>query len=86
VLYTLRDQAVAALTRRFVTHPWPATFLLIVSPLVTWLWLGAIICVIGGLIALLTAPVARARRRARVRALETPGPATAPAPPVRELV
>jgi cytochrome c-type biogenesis protein CcmF len=86
VLYTLRDQAVAALTRRFVTHPWPATFLLIVSPLVTWLWLGAIICVIGGLIALLPAPVARARRRARVRVLETPGPATAPAPPVRELV
>ena len=49
-----------ALTHRFVTHPWTVTFLLEVSPLVMWLWLGAIICVIGGLIALWPAPPPRA--------------------------
>jgi cytochrome c-type biogenesis protein CcmF len=83
VLYRLRDEAVAGLANRFVSHPWPATFLLIVSPLVTWLWLGALICVIGGLIALVPAR-SPARRRTRVPAFDAPPPA--PALPVRELV
>jgi cytochrome c-type biogenesis protein CcmF len=81
LLFTLRDQAIQGLTRRFVTHPWPATFLIIVSPLVTWLWLGAIISIIGGLIALWPMP-ALARRRARATAA---APA-APAVRTRELV
>jgi cytochrome c-type biogenesis protein CcmF len=63
-LFTLRDQLINELTQRFVTHPWPATFLLIVSPLVTWLWLGGIIVAFGGLIALWPIPVL-ARRRVR---------------------
>jgi cytochrome c-type biogenesis protein CcmF len=63
-LYVLRDRLVTELTQRFVTHPWPATFLLIVSPLVTWLWLGGIIVAIGGLVALWPSP-ALARRRVR---------------------
>ncbi|HEY5316584.1 MAG TPA: heme lyase CcmF/NrfE family subunit, partial [Solirubrobacteraceae bacterium] len=63
-LYALRDRLVAELTQRFVTHPWPATFLLIVSPLVTWLWFGGIIIAFGGLIALWPIPVL-ARRRVR---------------------
>jgi cytochrome c-type biogenesis protein CcmF len=55
-IFQLRDRAVQELTHRWVTRPWPTQFLLEVSPLVTWLWLGAIIAGIGGLIAL--APVA----------------------------
>ncbi|MEA2196832.1 MAG: cytochrome c-type biosis protein CcmF [Solirubrobacteraceae bacterium] len=63
-LFLYRDQLVGELTRRFVTHPWPVQFLLIVSPLVTWLWLGGIIVGLGGLIALWPIPVL-ARRRVR---------------------
>jgi cytochrome c-type biogenesis protein CcmF len=63
-IYALRDRLVTELTQRFVTHPWPATFLLIVSPLVTWLWFGGIIVAFGGLIALWPIPVL-ARRRVR---------------------
>jgi cytochrome c-type biogenesis protein CcmF len=61
-----RDQAISELAARFVSHPWPATFLLIVSPLVTWLWLGAIVMAVGGLIALSPVP-AFTRRRATSR-------------------
>jgi cytochrome c-type biogenesis protein CcmF len=73
VLFQLRDLAIRALTQRFITHPWAATFLLIVSPIVTWLWLGAIIAAIGGLIALWPLPPPRRRRRT-------------PAPPRRRAV
>jgi cytochrome c-type biogenesis protein CcmF len=76
--------AIQGLARRFVSHPVPVTFLLIVSPLVTWLWIGAIIAIVGGLIALWPAP-AGARRRAPVPVFDAPAPA-APAVPVRELV
>jgi cytochrome c-type biogenesis protein CcmF len=61
-LFALRDAAVAGVARRFVTRPWPADFRLIVSPLATWIWIGAIITFTGGLIALWPAP-ATARRR-----------------------
>jgi cytochrome c-type biogenesis protein CcmF len=61
-LFALRDAAVAAVARRFVTRPWPADFRFIVSPLATWIWLGALITVFGGLIALWPAPVAARRR------------------------
>ena len=40
-----------------------ATFRLIVSPMVTWIWLGAILAFLGGLIALWPPP-----RGARSRA------------------
>jgi cytochrome c-type biogenesis protein CcmF len=61
-LFALRDAAVTAVARRFVTSPWPADFRFIVSPLATWIWLGAIIVFLGGLISLWPAP-ATARRR-----------------------
>jgi cytochrome c-type biogenesis protein CcmF len=61
-LFTLRDAAVAAVARRFVTRPWPADFRFIVSPLATWIWLGAIVVVLGGLIALWPAPLTARRR------------------------
>ena len=55
--------------------PPPATFRLIVSPLVTWIWIGALIVLLGGLIALWPAaaparrgpPSARAFGRGRGR-------------------
>jgi cytochrome c-type biogenesis protein CcmF len=60
--WQLRDQAVTGIARQYVSHPIPVQFLLIVSPLVTWLWGGAIICLIGGLFALWPAPFAARRR------------------------
>jgi cytochrome c-type biogenesis protein CcmF len=57
-----RDLAVTGLVARYISHPWPVDFLLIVSPLVTWIWLGALIIAGGGLIALWPVP-ALARRR-----------------------
>jgi cytochrome c-type biogenesis protein CcmF len=84
-----RGLAIAGLASRFVKHPWPANFLLIVSPLVTWIWLGALIIACGGLIALWPVP-AFARRRGRspatLRALEAAAAdRTELAVPVREL-
>ncbi len=61
-----RDLAVAGIARRYITHPWPVEFLLIDSPLVTWLWLGALIMAVGGLIALWPVP-SRPRPGARLR-------------------
>ncbi|MDQ6834775.1 MAG: heme lyase CcmF/NrfE family subunit, partial [Actinomycetota bacterium] len=61
-LYQLRDAAIRGLAQRFISHPWPSTFLLIVSPLVSWLWAGAIIAALGGLLALWPLPPPRRRR------------------------
>jgi cytochrome c-type biogenesis protein CcmF len=80
---TERARAIAGLTSRFVTHPWPAEFLLIVSPLVTWIWLGAIIIAAGGLIALWPVPAFARRRSAAV--YRARGPAS-PSVPAREPV
>jgi len=81
-----RARAIAGLARRFTTQPWSVTFRLIVSPLVTWLWLGAIVMVIGGLIALWPIPTFARRRtravatlvwfRARPRKVASAGTAT----------
>jgi cytochrome c-type biogenesis protein CcmF len=74
-LWALRDRAIVDIAQRFVTHPWPVDFLLIVDPLVTWIWIGAIIVAAGGVLALWPIPAAlrrpahvRARRRAAARA------------------
>ena len=58
--------AINGLARQFVRHTWPVTFLLIVDPLVTWIWIGAIIVAFGGLLALWPIP-ARLRSRSRAR-------------------
>jgi cytochrome c-type biogenesis protein CcmF len=47
--------------------PPPGTFRMISSPLVTWIWVGAIVTFLGGLLALWPAPDAH-RRRANARA------------------
>ena len=82
-LWTERDLAVAEIARRFVTHPWATEFLLIVDPLVTWIWLGALIIGGGGLIALWPVPALH-RRRAAVP--EPARPSAPPPVPVREPV
>jgi cytochrome c-type biogenesis protein CcmF len=74
-----RARAISGLATRFVDHPWPVNFLLIVSPLVTWIWLGALIIAAGGLIALWPVP-ALARRRAAVRRPTRRAPTPEPAP------
>jgi cytochrome c-type biogenesis protein CcmF len=82
-LWGERDLAVSEIARRFVTHPWPTEFLFIVDPLVTWLWLGALIIAGGGLIALWPIP-SLARRRAN--APKAARQATSSGVPVREPV
>jgi cytochrome c-type biogenesis protein CcmF len=60
--------AVAVMARAYMQHPPPASFRLIVSPLVTWIWIGGAIVLAGGLIALWpTALRRRATLRARTR-------------------
>jgi cytochrome c-type biogenesis protein CcmF len=82
-LWAERDLAVSEIARRFVTHPWSTEFLLIVDPLVTWIWLGALIIGGGGLIALWPIP-SFARRRATVPSAARP--TAPPRLPVREPV
>jgi cytochrome c-type biogenesis protein CcmF len=55
----------AAAAARYEVAPPPASFRLIVSPLVEWIWLGGAIAGFGGLIALWPAPF-RVRRRVAV--------------------
>ncbi len=90
-----RSQALAAIlvgiTENYRRSPPPTTFRVIASPLVTWLWIGAIVIVAGGLIALWPAGDP-ARRRVRASyaarvALDTRPPAeTSEGEPEREPV
>jgi cytochrome c-type biogenesis protein CcmF len=57
--------AVVALTARYERDPGPATFRIIVSPLVTWIWLGGLIVFGGGLLAMWPSGL---RARSRVTA------------------
>jgi cytochrome c-type biogenesis protein CcmF len=91
-IFQLRDVAINEIAQRFVTHPWASTFLIEVSPLVMWLWIGAIIAALGGLIALWPVP-RRSRtatlsvRRRRPATLPPVSPAAEPEPErERELV
>jgi cytochrome c-type biogenesis protein CcmF len=59
--------AVAVMAREYMKTPPPAQFHLIVSPLVMWIWIGGLIVLGGGLIAMWPAPSA-VRRRVGVRA------------------
>jgi cytochrome c-type biogenesis protein CcmF len=61
--WSLRDETVQGITSQYLKHPYPVQFLLIVSPLVTWLWGGALIVAIGGLISLLPSTLFTRRRR-----------------------
>jgi cytochrome c-type biogenesis protein CcmF len=54
-------QALEGLARSYAHDPPPATFRLLVSPLVTWIWIGAIVVFCGALIALWPSPRGAAR-------------------------
>jgi cytochrome c-type biogenesis protein CcmF len=60
------EVAIGYLARAYLKDPPPAQFHLIVSPLVMWIWIGGLISVGGGLIAIWPAPSA-VRRRVSVR-------------------
>ncbi|MDX6719296.1 MAG: cytochrome c-type biosis protein CcmF [Solirubrobacteraceae bacterium] len=64
---TLLARALHGLAHRYVSDPPPATFRLITSPLVTWIWLGAIIVFLGGLIAMWPGERDAVRRRVKAR-------------------
>jgi cytochrome c-type biogenesis protein CcmF len=53
---------VAAVAERYRQHPGAATFRFIVSPLVTWIWLGGILVGLGALVAAWPAPRGAPRR------------------------
>ena len=55
-------EALRGLTRSYANDPPPATFRVLVSPMVTWIWLGALVVFCGGLIALWPSPRAVGRR------------------------
>ncbi len=91
IAYGLRDQLIRVLAQRFVTRPWASEFLFEVNPLVMWLWVGAIISALGGLIALPPLPAVRRSRRtasgppaSRGRGGRGPSSPAVPPEPVRE--
>jgi cytochrome c-type biogenesis protein CcmF len=49
-------QALTGLADSYEASPPPATFRMIVSPLVSWIWIGAIVVFLGGLVAIWPAP------------------------------
>ena len=53
---------IAAIAERYRRDPPPATFRAIVSPLVSWIWIGGGIVLLGALIAAWPSPEARLRR------------------------
>ncbi len=53
---------IRALTELYRENPPPAAFRAIVSPLVTWIWIGGAIAVFGALLAAWPSPEARLRR------------------------
>jgi cytochrome c-type biogenesis protein CcmF len=59
-----RAQAIAilALTRRYLDRAPPATFRVIVNPMVSWIWIGGVIVLGGALIALWPSALAARRR------------------------
>jgi cytochrome c-type biogenesis protein CcmF len=58
----LLAQALRGLTRSFADDAGASTFRMLVSPMVTWIWLGALVVFAGGLIALWPSPRGAARR------------------------
>lgn len=53
---------IAALAERYRKNPPPATFRTIISPLVSWIWIGGAIVLMGALMAGWPSPEARVRR------------------------
>ena len=60
-------RTLGGLAERYRAAPPPATFRLITSPMVSWIWLGALVVFLGGLITLWPGRPDAARRRVRAR-------------------
>jgi cytochrome c-type biogenesis protein CcmF len=58
----LLGQAISGIVDRYKRNPPPAQFRFIVSPLVTWIWLGALVILFGGVISLWPPPGGATRR------------------------
>jgi hypothetical protein len=58
----LLGQAITGIVDRYKQNPPPAQFRFIVSPLVTWIWLGALVILFGGVTALWPPPGGATRR------------------------
>jgi cytochrome c-type biogenesis protein CcmF len=54
--------ALKGLTASYTQNPPPATFRMLISPLVTWIWVGAFVILFGALIAIWPSPRGMARR------------------------
>jgi cytochrome c-type biogenesis protein CcmF len=54
-------EALKGLAASYAKDPPPATFRMLVSPLVTWIWIGALIVFAGGLIAIWPGPRTQSR-------------------------
>jgi len=63
----LLAEALRGIAGRYVSDPPVATFRIITSPLVTWIWLGAIVVFLGALIAMWPGTGDPLRRRAQAR-------------------
>jgi len=59
---------IAALSQRYIRQAPPATFRLIVNPMVTWIWVGGLVVLAGALIALWPSPLTARRRVTSLRA------------------
>jgi hypothetical protein len=71
--WNYRDEAVVGIVDQYLKNPYRVQFLLIVSPMVTWLWAGALIIFIGGFTSLL--PPALFERRRSTAAARSPAAA-----------
>src|SRR5207248_11447981 len=53
---------IAAIVNRYATHAPPASFHVLVSPLIVWIWVGGAVVLLGALTAIWPSPEARRRR------------------------
>jgi cytochrome c-type biogenesis protein CcmF len=72
-------ETLRGLAARYADNPPPATFRLLVSPLVQWIWIGALIVFAGGLIAIWPSPRTAGRTVAAAYAARVGREARAPA-------
>jgi cytochrome c-type biogenesis protein CcmF len=56
------QELLPVIVHQYLKHPPPASFTLIASPLVMWIWVGGVIVLMGGLIAIWPPPEALRRR------------------------
>jgi cytochrome c-type biogenesis protein CcmF len=67
-LQQVQGLAIRKIANGYLTDPPPAVFHVIVNPLVTWMWIGAVVALGGALIAVWPSPGARRRRVAAAQA------------------